>query len=48
MKPQAWHNPIYVDLDGDGWKHNGDTLGFDVPVTGMTVEEAQRILSLAH
>ncbi len=48
LKPQAWHNPIYVDVNGDGFKANGDTLGFDIPTTRMTVEEAQRILNLAH
>jgi hypothetical protein len=48
MQPQAWHNPIYVDHDGNGWKPNGDTLGFDIPTTGMTVDEVQRVLSLAH
>ncbi len=48
MKPQAWHNPIYVDVNGDGWKASGDTLGYDIPVSKMTVEAAERILSLAH
>ena len=48
LKPQAWHNPFYVDVNGDGFQANGDTLGFDIPTTRMTVEEAQRILNLAH
>ena len=48
LQPQAWHNPIYVDVNGDGFQANGDTLGFDLPTTKMSVEEAQRILSLAH
>ena len=48
LKPQAWHNPFYVDVNGDGFKANGDTLGFDIPTMKLTVEEAQRILSLAH
>jgi len=48
LKPQAWHNPFYVDVNGDGFKANGDTLGYDIPTTRMTVEEAQRILNLAH
>jgi hypothetical protein len=26
-RPCAFTNPIYVDLDGHGWKANGDTLG---------------------
>jgi hypothetical protein len=48
MRPQAWHNPIYVDVNGDGWKASGDTHGYDIPVSKMTVEAAERILSLAH
>ena len=48
LQPQAWHNPFYVDVNGDGFKANGDTLGFDIPTSSLTVEEAQRILSLAH
>lgn len=48
LQPQAWHNPIYVDVDGNGFHANGDTLGFDLPTTKMSVEEAERILGLAH
>lgn len=49
LKPQVWTNPIYVDVNGDGFKANGDTLGFDLPTAKtMTVEEAQRILNVAH
>lgn len=48
LKPQAWHNAIYVDVDGNGWQPSGDTLGFDLPTMRMSVEEAQRVLSLAH
>jgi hypothetical protein len=48
LKPQAWTNPTYIDINGDGFKANGDTLGYDLPVTGMTVEQAERILQLAH
>jgi len=28
MRPVAYTNPIYVDVDGDGFKANGDTLGY--------------------
>jgi len=28
MKPVAFTNPIYVDVDRDGFKANGDTLGY--------------------
>ena len=30
-QPVAVSNPIFVDVDGGGFKHNGDTLG-DLPV----------------
>jgi hypothetical protein len=46
LRPHAWHNPVYVDVNGDGWKPNGDTLGFDIPAARMTVEQAERILSI--
>jgi hypothetical protein len=36
MRPMAYHTPIYVDVDGNGFKANGDTLGFDLPVGKMT------------
>lgn len=32
LKPCAYINPIWVDVDGGGFKHNGDTLGWDLPV----------------
>ncbi len=30
--PVAVSNPIYVDVDGGGFKANGDTLGAPLPV----------------
>ncbi len=42
MHPCAYHNPIFVDFDGQGFKPNGDTLGFPLPVARMSVEEARR------
>ncbi|MEP6669722.1 MAG: CehA/McbA family metallohydrolase [Chthoniobacter sp.] len=47
MRPCAYHNPIFVDLDGHGFTPNGDTLGFPLPVAKMTVEEARRELGAA-
>ncbi len=44
MRPCAYHNPIFVDVDGNGFRPNGDTLGFDLPVGKMTVEAARAIL----
>jgi hypothetical protein len=32
MRPCAYNNPIFVDIDGDGFKANGDTLGYPLPV----------------
>ncbi len=49
LPPMAWSNPIHVDLTGDGWKPNGDTLGYDLPHARLpTVDEASRILQLGH
>lgn len=45
MHPMAYNNPIYVDVDGNGFKPNGDTLGFELPVGGMTADKAKALLS---
>jgi hypothetical protein len=47
LRPTAFHNPIYVDIDGNGFQANGDTLGFDIPPGKISVDAAQRILSEA-
>jgi hypothetical protein len=44
MRPCAYNNPIYVDVDGNGFKANGDTLGFDLPAMGMTADKAKLLL----
>jgi hypothetical protein len=31
-QPAAFINPVYVDVDGEGFKANGDTLGHPLPV----------------
>jgi hypothetical protein len=36
-----------VDIDGNGFQANGDTLGFDIPPGKISVDAAQRILSEA-
>lgn len=41
MRPCAYNNPIYVDADGNGFTPNGDTLGFDLPVGGLTVDKVR-------
>jgi hypothetical protein len=37
----AFNNPIYVDIDGNGWKPNGDTLGFELPTAGIKADDAK-------
>jgi hypothetical protein len=45
LKPCAYHNPIFIDVDGNGFTPNGDNLGFDLPTGKLTVEDAKRILA---
>ena len=47
MRPCAYNNPIYVDVDGSGFKPNGDTLGFDLPGVGTKLEKAREQLQRA-
>jgi hypothetical protein len=47
LRPMAYHAPIYVDTDGDGFKPNGDTLGFDIPVAKMTPDVVRAKLGIA-
>lgn len=44
MRPCAYNNPIYIDVDGNGFKANGDTLGYDLPAMGMTADKAKVLL----
>ncbi|MEM6279103.1 MAG: hypothetical protein AAF733_06465, partial [Verrucomicrobiota bacterium] len=46
IHPCAYNNPIYVDVDGGGFQPNYDTLGFDLPVTGLGVEKVEKLLGL--
>lgn len=43
-QPLAYHNPIYVDVDGNGWSPNGDLLGWDLPVRRLDPEEVRDLL----
>lgn len=45
-EPIAYHNPIFVDADGSGFKPNGDTLGFPIPVGRISAAEAKAALEL--
>jgi hypothetical protein len=47
MRPCAYNNPIYVDVDGNGFRPNGDMLGFDPPVGGMNADKARELLKSA-
>jgi len=45
-KPVAYNNPIFIDVDGNGFEPNYDTLGFDLPVKGLTPDEVRKALNL--
>ena len=45
-KPVAYNNPIYIDVDGNGFEPNYDTLGFDLPVKGLSPDEVRKALNL--
>ena len=44
IRPCAYNNPIFVDLDGDGFTPNGDTLGFPLPTGKISVTKAKEEL----
>ena len=46
LRPMAYHTPIYVDVDGNGFQANGDLLGFDIPVARMTPDVVRERLGL--
>lgn len=45
MRPVAYNNPIFVDTDGNGFTPNGDTLGYELPVKKLTVEDVRKQLA---
>ncbi len=47
LRPCAYNNPIYVDVDGGGFSPNGDTLGFEIPGVGVTADKARALLERA-
>lgn len=44
FNPTAYNNPIFIDVDGNGFSPNHDTLGYDLPVKGLTVDQVERAL----
>ena len=47
MQPCAYHNPIFVDVDGNGFTPNGDTLGFPLPTKKMKPERVIELIEEA-
>ncbi|MGV3530793.1 MAG: CehA/McbA family metallohydrolase [Chthoniobacteraceae bacterium] len=45
IRPIAYHNPIFVDVDGGGFRPNGDTLDWPLPVKKIGVAAAKKMLS---
>ena len=39
VKPFAFHNPIFVDVDGGGFTPNGDLLDWPLPVSVVPATE---------
>ena len=46
IKPIAYNNPIFVDIDGNGFRPNGDTLGHPLPVK-RSIESVREIIGVA-
>ena len=44
LKPCAYINPIWVDVDGGGFTANGDTLGWDLPVGSQDPKKIRALL----
>lgn len=44
LKPCAFNNPIYVDVDGGGFTPNGDSLDFPLALKKPSLEAAKRLI----
>ncbi|MCG8599670.1 MAG: CehA/McbA family metallohydrolase [Verrucomicrobiales bacterium] len=44
IEPCAYNNPIFIDVDGNGFQPNGDTLGYELPVVGLSVDKVEAML----
>lgn len=47
IRPCAYNNPIFVDVNGDGFTPNGDTLGFPLPSGRISVADAKKLITQA-
>ena len=47
MHPLAYHNPIFVDVDGGGFTPNGDLLDWPLPTKKPDLAEIKKQLA-AH
>ena len=45
LRPCAYINPIWVDVDGKGFQHNGDTLDWPLPVSKPSAEKFETMLA---
>jgi len=45
VRPTAYNNPIFVDVDGAGFTPNGDTLGWPLPTKKPKLDDIKRQLS---
>ena len=43
LKPCAYNNPIFIDVDGGGFEPNGDLLDFPLPVKGISAEDVKAL-----
>jgi len=46
IRPCAYNNPIYVDVDGGGFQPNYDSLGYDLPARGLSVDRVDALLGV--
>lgn len=44
LRPCAYNNPIFVDVDGGGFTPSRDTLGFDLPSAPSDVEKVKAMM----
>ena len=44
VRPCAYNNPIFIDIDGNGFQPNGDTLDYELPTGKLSVQKAEQLL----